>query len=105
MKLEAIEPELRLAWRLVPGRNVKGKSQEEVFLATDINLPGAVDWVVMQSCFGFLFMLVLEKCGDHQQFFALVQLIGTRKQAENFAYQLELNRDQHRLTWEDESWT
>ena len=34
-------------------------------------------------------MLVLEKqekYDGHQQFFAIVQLIGTRKQAENFAY-------------------
>ena len=51
--------------------------------------PGAVDWVMMQSCFGHHFMLVLEKqekFDGHQQFFAIVQLIGTRKQAENFAY-------------------
>ena len=63
--------------------------EDIVFLATDINLPGAVDWVMMQSCFGHHFMLVLEKqekIDGHQQFFAIVQLIGTRKQAENFAY-------------------
>ena len=29
---------------------------------------------------------VQEKFDGHQQFFAIVQLIGTRKQAENFAY-------------------
>lgn len=37
----------------------------------------------------FIFRLVLEKqekFDGHQQFFAIVQLIGTRKQAENFAY-------------------
>ena len=63
--------------------------EDIVFLATDINLPGAVDWVMMQSCFGHHFMLVLEKqekFDGHQQFFAIVQLIGSRKQAENFAY-------------------
>ena len=68
------------------------QGEDIVFLATDINLPGAVDWVMMQSCFGFHFMLVLEKqekYDGHQQFFAIVQLIGTRKQAENFAYRLE----------------
>ena len=32
-----------------------------VFLATNINLPGAVDWVMMQSCFGQNSILVLEK--------------------------------------------
>ena len=60
-------------------------------MATDINLPGAVDWVMMQSCFGHHFMLVLEKQEKYdglQQFFAIVQLIGTRKQAESFAYRL-----------------
>lgn len=60
-----------------------------MFLATDINLPGAVDWVMMQSCFGHNFMLVLEKQEKFdglQMFYAIVQLIGTRKQAENFIY-------------------
>ncbi|KAJ8344267.1 hypothetical protein SKAU_G00315960 [Synaphobranchus kaupii] len=79
------------------------QGEDIVFLATDINLPGAVDWVMMQSCFGFHFMLVLEKqekYDGHQQFFAIVQLIGTRKQAENFAYRLELNGHRRRLAWE-----
>ncbi|PIK34836.1 putative E3 ubiquitin-protein ligase SIAH1 isoform X2 [Apostichopus japonicus] len=35
------------------------QGEDIVFLATDINLPGAVDWVMMQSCFGHHFMLVL----------------------------------------------
>lgn len=34
------------------------QGEDIVFLATDINLPGAVDWVMMQSCFGHHFMLV-----------------------------------------------
>jgi E3 ubiquitin-protein ligase SIAH1 len=62
--------------------------EDIVFLATDINLPGAVDWVMMQSCFGCNFMLVLEKQEKNggEQFFAIVQLIGSRKQTEKFAY-------------------
>ena len=79
------------------------QGEDIVFLATDITLPGAVDWVMMQSCFGYNFMLVLEKQEKHenyQQFFAVVQLIGTRKQAEQFAYRLELNGQRRRLTWE-----
>ena len=32
------------------------QGEDIVFLATDINLPGAVDWVMMQSCFGQHFM-------------------------------------------------
>jgi|SRR6218665_3033967 len=63
--------------------------EDIVFLATDINLPGAVDWVMMQTCFGHHFMLVLEKqekTEGNQLFYTIVQLIGTRKQAESFAY-------------------
>ncbi|XP_063849055.1 E3 ubiquitin-protein ligase Siah1-like [Scylla paramamosain] len=65
------------------------QGEDIVFLATDIKLPGAVDWVMIQSCFSHHFILVLgkqEKFDGHQQFFAIVQLIGFRKQAENFAY-------------------
>jgi len=79
------------------------QGEDIVFLATDINLPGAVDWVMMQSCFGDNFMLVLEKQERYegqQLFYAIVQLIGTKKQAENFAYRLELNGHRRRLTWE-----
>ncbi len=74
--------------------------EDIVFLATDINLPGAVDWVMMQSCFGHNFMLVLEKQEKYegtQLFYAIVQLIGTRKQAENFAYRWETIVSQQNL--------
>lgn len=37
------------------------QGEDIVFLATDINLPGAVDWVMMQSCFGHHFMSVGHK--------------------------------------------
>jgi Seven in absentia protein family len=63
--------------------------EDIVFLATDINLAGAVDWVMMQTCFGHHFMLVLEKqekSDSTQMFYTIVQLIGTRKQAESFIY-------------------
>ncbi|XP_002127743.2 E3 ubiquitin-protein ligase SIAH1B [Ciona intestinalis] len=97
--LDQVMPHLMTAHKSIT--NLQG--EDIVFLATDINLPGAVDWVMMQSCFGHHFMLVLEKqekLDGHQQFFAIVQLIGTRKQAENFAYRLELNGPKRRLTWE-----
>lgn len=77
--------------------------EDIVFLATDINLPGAVDWVMMQSCYGSHFMLVLEKQekdnGVHM-FYAVVQLVGSRKQAESFMYRLELSTNRRRLCWE-----
>lgn len=89
--------------RSYPHLRLSSQGEDIVFLATDISLPGAVDWVMMQSCFNHHFMLVLEKqekYEGHQQFFAVVLLIGTRKQAENFAYRLELNGNRRRLTWE-----
>ncbi|TGZ54333.1 E3 ubiquitin-protein ligase [Temnothorax longispinosus] len=97
--LEQVMPHLIMSHKSIT--TLQG--EDIVFLATDINLPGAVDWVMMQSCFGHHFMLVLEKqekYDGHQQFFAIVQLIGSRKQAENFAYRLELNGHRRRLTWE-----
>ena len=69
--------------------------EDIVFLATDINLAGAVDWVMMQTCFGHHFMLVLEKqekSDGAQMFYTIVQLIGTRKQAENFVYRWVTHR-------------
>ncbi|XP_029374974.1 E3 ubiquitin-protein ligase Siah2 isoform X2 [Echeneis naucrates] len=97
--LEAVMPHLMHVHKSIT--TLQG--EDIVFLATDINLPGPVDWVMMQSCFSHHFMLVLEKqekYEGHQQFFAVVLLIGTRKQAENFAYRLELNGIRRRLTWE-----
>lgn len=79
------------------------QGEDIVFLATDVNLSGAVDWVMIQSCFSNHFMLVLEKqekYPSHQQFFAVVQLIGTPKQAESFVYRLELNKARKKLSWE-----
>ncbi|KAG7517108.1 hypothetical protein JOB18_049435 [Solea senegalensis] len=97
--LEAVMPHLTHAHKSIT--TLQG--EDIVFLATDIDLPGAVDWVMMQSCFSHHFMLVLEKqekYEGHQQFFAAVLLIGTRKQADSFAYRLELNGNRRRLTWE-----
>lgn len=96
--LEQVMPHLMMSHKSIT--TLQG--EDIVFLATDINLPGAVDWVMMQSCFGHHFMLVLEKQdkNDGQQFFAIVQLIGSRKQAEKFAYRLELSGHRRRLTWE-----
>ncbi|OWA50987.1 E3 ubiquitin-protein ligase Siah1 [Hypsibius exemplaris] len=81
------------------------QGEDIVFLATDISLPGAVDWVMMQSCFGQHFMLILEKqekVDGSTFFYAVVQFVGNRKDAQNFAYRLELNAhgNRRRLTWE-----
>ncbi|XP_077312060.1 E3 ubiquitin-protein ligase SIAH1-like [Lithobates pipiens] len=79
------------------------QGEDIVLLTNDINLPGTATWAMIQSCFGLHFMLVLEKREEYnrdQQFFAIVQLIGPRNQAENFAYRLALNGHHRRLTWE-----
>nr|AAB94380.1 seven-in-absentia protein homologue-1 [Caenorhabditis elegans] len=82
------------------------QGEDIVFLATDINLPGAVDWVMMQSCFDYNFMLVLEKQEKYdpaqptQMFYAVVQLIGSKKEADNFVYRLELSASRRRMSWE-----
>lgn len=76
---------------------------EIVFLATDMHLPAPTDWIIMHSCLGHQFLLVLrkqEKYKGHPQFFATMMLIGTQTQADNFTYRLELNRNQRRLKWE-----
>ncbi|XP_038232115.1 seven in absentia homolog 3 [Dermochelys coriacea] len=76
---------------------------EIVFLATDMHLPAPTDWIIMHSCLGHHFLLVLrkqEKYEGHPQFFATMMLIGTPTQADNFTYRLELNRNQRHLKWE-----
>jgi E3 ubiquitin-protein ligase SIAH1 len=71
------------------------QGEDIVFLATDIGLPGAVDWVMMQLCYGSYFMLVLEKqdrpdtngaTSNNHMFYAVVQLIGTKLEADRFTY-------------------
>ncbi|XP_023725316.1 E3 ubiquitin-protein ligase SIAH1A-like, partial [Cryptotermes secundus] len=79
------------------------QGEDDVFSATDINKPVSRTWVKMQTCFGHHFRLLLEKrvkWDGCQQFFAIVQLIGSRKQVEKFAYRLELKVQRRHLTWE-----
>jgi hypothetical protein len=79
------------------------QGEDVVFTAIAINRPGAGSCVMIQSCFGHHFRLLLEKrakCKGCEHFYALVQLIGTRKQAEKFKYRLEVNGQGRRVTWE-----
>lgn len=76
---------------------------EIVFLATDMHLPAPADWIILHSCLGHHFLLVLRKQERHEghpQFFATMMLIGTPTQADCFTYRLELNRNHRRLKWE-----
>lgn len=82
------------------GITLDGK--DVVFVATNFEDPRAVGWVMTQSCFGFNFMLALEKHRKAEDifFFAYVQLIGSRNDAEKCTYRLELNGHGRRLIWE-----
>ncbi|PNF31023.1 E3 ubiquitin-protein ligase SIAH1 [Cryptotermes secundus] len=74
-----------------------------VFPASDISQRRKRQSVMIQSCFGHHFRLLLEKrvkWDGHQHLSAIVQLIGTRKQTKKFAYKLELNGHGRRLTLE-----
>ena len=65
----------------------KGKEQGK-FRGVFLNCESS-NYGHLTTIFFSFFRLVLEKqekFDGHQQFFAIVQLIGTRKQAENFAY-------------------
>lgn len=59
---------------------------------------------MMQTCYNHNFMLILEKqekYEGHPQFFAVVQIIGSPKEAKGFAYKLELNgNNKRKLTYE-----
>uniref|UniRef100_A0A8C9PKC6 E3 ubiquitin-protein ligase n=1 Tax=Spermophilus dauricus TaxID=99837 RepID=A0A8C9PKC6_SPEDA len=96
--LEVVVPHLRQTHRvdILQGAEI-------VFLATDMHLPAPADWIIMHSCLGHHFLLVLRKQERHEghpQFFATMMLIGTPTQADCFTYRLELNRNHRRLKWE-----
>ncbi|XP_018603843.2 E3 ubiquitin-protein ligase SIAH1-like [Scleropages formosus] len=97
--LDAVVPHLKQQHKSIT--TLQGK--DILFTAAGVDLPGTINWVMVQSCFGFHFLLVLEKRErprEHQQFFALVLLIGTRKQAKKFVYRLELSKSSRLLAWE-----
>nr|XP_019608120.1 PREDICTED: LOW QUALITY PROTEIN: E3 ubiquitin-protein ligase SIAH1-like [Rhinolophus sinicus] len=99
--LDVVRPHLMHEHKSIP--RYRGRTTYIVFLAAEVHLPGAVDWVMMQSYFGVHFLLVLEKQEKYegnQQFLAIVQLIGTHKQGDNFAYRLDLHGHRRLLTWE-----
>lgn len=96
--MEVVVPHLRQTHRvdILQGAEI-------VFLATDTHLPAPADWIIVHSCLGHHFLLVLrkqERHAGHPQFFATMMLIGTPTQADCFTYRLELNRNHRRLKWE-----
>jgi E3 ubiquitin-protein ligase SIAH1 len=78
------------------------EGEDTLCSVSGINLSGSRDWGIIRSCFGHHFMVVLMKreIPDGQElFFVIVQLIGSRKDAENFEYTLKLNRKGLPFTW------
>ncbi|XP_053435089.1 E3 ubiquitin-protein ligase SIAH1-like [Nycticebus coucang] len=79
------------------------QGETTIFLAMNINVHGTFYWVMMQSCFGLHFLVVLQKQENHPgqvRFCAILQLLATAQQAENFTYRLELKGHRRQLTWE-----
>uniref|UniRef100_A0A8C4QSN3 E3 ubiquitin-protein ligase n=1 Tax=Eptatretus burgeri TaxID=7764 RepID=A0A8C4QSN3_EPTBU len=88
-QLEAMVPHLQDEHKFI----TELEEEETRIVVEKIELGDAQDWVRMQFCFGFHFLLVLTKQGEsngRDQLFAIVILIGTRKQAEHFTYHVKL---------------
>ncbi|KAL2094181.1 hypothetical protein ACEWY4_008900 [Coilia grayii] len=96
-----VVPHLIQAHRLITHREGK----EVVFpLSNSSAAADAVDRVMLQSCFGRAFVLVVKKqpvvAGGPASFFATVLFVGASEEAEGFVYRLELRGDRRRLMWE-----
>lgn len=73
-----------------------------IFLATNVNQVGALDWTMIQSCHGRHFLLSLEKVqlGEGcQQYFAACRMIGTMRDAADFDYFISLEANNRTLKW------
>lgn len=73
-----------------------------IFLATNVNQVGALDWTMIQSCHGRHFLLSLEKVqlGEGcQQYFAACRMIGTMRDAADFDYLISLESNNRTLKW------
>ncbi|XP_017043115.1 probable E3 ubiquitin-protein ligase sinah [Drosophila ficusphila] len=74
-----------------------------IFLATNVNLEGALDWTMVQSCHGRHFLLSLEKINlgeGCQQYFTACRMIGTMRDAAEFVYNISLEANNRVLRWQ-----
>ncbi|XP_068142197.1 probable E3 ubiquitin-protein ligase sinah [Drosophila tropicalis] len=74
-----------------------------IFLATNVNLEGALDWTMIQSCHGRHFLLSLEKIhlGEGcQQYFAACRMIGSMRDASEFVYGISVEANNRTLKWQ-----
>ncbi|XP_032596460.1 probable E3 ubiquitin-protein ligase sinah isoform X2 [Drosophila grimshawi] len=73
-----------------------------IFLATNVNQAGALDWTMIQSCHGRHFLLSLEKvllAEGCQQYFAACRMIGSVRDAAEFDYFISLEANNRTLNW------
>lgn len=80
--------------------NLEG--EDIIFLVMDIDSIESNNWIMFQSCHQETFMLSLSKEyseNNAYQFFAAVQLLGTRKKSLKFAYRFELNGNGKQVAW------
>ncbi|XP_052844472.1 probable E3 ubiquitin-protein ligase sinah [Drosophila gunungcola] len=74
-----------------------------IFLATNVNLEGALDWTMVQSCHGRHFLLSLEKINlaeGCQQYFTACRMIGTMRDSADFVYNISLEANNRTLRWQ-----
>ncbi|XP_023714491.1 E3 ubiquitin-protein ligase SIAH1A, partial [Cryptotermes secundus] len=95
---EQVVPHLMKCHKTITATEV----EKTVLTPKDIGLVGVMCCVMIDKGFDHQFIFVFEKHekSGHGQCFATVQLIGTKEQAENFKYRLELKSQGKRLTWE-----
>jgi E3 ubiquitin-protein ligase SIAH1 len=96
--LEEVVPHLMMSHKLVTGP----EHEDHKSFIPVTNEPGKVVWAFMLWCFDHHFILAIRRLQTLdvcQQFCFTLQLIGTRKQAENFVYELKLKGQRISRTW------
>jgi E3 ubiquitin-protein ligase SIAH1 len=78
------------------------QGEDIIFLATEIDMAASMDWVMMQSCFGHHFLLVLQKQyqDPHSQYYIQVIQMGSKNEAKHFRYNLQLHAGSRKLNFQ-----
>lgn len=70
------------------------------FVANNVDSRGPGVWKKVQSCLDQIFVVVLSReCNHVNQFYLLVQILGTLKESEKFVCQLKVRGEGRLLTW------
>ncbi|XP_037555490.1 seven in absentia homolog 3 isoform X1 [Dermacentor silvarum] len=80
-------------------RAISGEKAE--FVVHDGKIPRSYERMTVQSCFGqhFVVVLAMQHVSGFNLFHALVMIVNTPKEAQNFTYQLEMRDGDRTLTW------